>query len=195
MTFFSRILLPSATALLLAISSQAYAQAVPSSAEASRVGGQIAPMSTTSSAAIGGKVSAGGALVAPKGAEKVKFTLKAVKVEGQTAALPSFQYDVEGGVLAAVTSLDPTAANVAEGAVFITRENEGTARLTVRFGGEVLATGQARFANMGKVTVNLTVDAGPNAAARRRSPARAGRPRRAWRNRCSRRRTCCPRNG
>ena len=89
-----------------------------------------------------------------------------VKVEGQTAALPSFQYDVEGGVLAAVTSLDPTAANVAEGAVFITRENEGTARLTVRFGGEVLATGQARFANMGKVTVNLTVDAGPNAAAR-----------------------------
>ncbi len=89
-----------------------------------------------------------------------------VKVEGQTAALPSFSYDVQGGTLAAVTSLDPTAANVAEGAVFVTRESEGTAELTVRFGGEVLATGAARFAQMGTVNVSVTVDAGPNAAAR-----------------------------
>ncbi len=89
MKILSRILSTSAAVMLLAASSQAFAQAVPSSAEASRVGGQIAPMSTTSSAAIGGKVSAGGALVAPKGAEKVKFTLKTVKVEGQTVYEPA----------------------------------------------------------------------------------------------------------
>ena len=89
-----------------------------------------------------------------------------VKVEGQTAALPSFSYDVEGGTVAAVTSLDPTAANVAEGAVFVTSEREGTVRLTVRFGGEVLATGEARFARMGRVNVAVTLDAGPDAAAR-----------------------------
>ena len=89
-----------------------------------------------------------------------------VKVLGQTAALPSFSYDVEGGTLSAVTSLDPTAANIAEGAVFVTRENEGTAQLTVRFGGEVLATSEARFARVGKVNVAITLDAGPDAAAR-----------------------------
>src|SRR5215213_6401807 len=48
-----------------------------------------------------------------------------VRVQGQTAVLPSFSYDVEGGTVAAVTSLDPTAANVAEGAVFVTSESEG----------------------------------------------------------------------
>jgi hypothetical protein len=89
-----------------------------------------------------------------------------VKVEGDTTSLPSFHFDVEGGTLAAVASIDPTAANVAEGAVFVTREGEGTARLTVRFGSEVLATGQARFAAMGKVTINVNLDADADSAAR-----------------------------
>jgi len=89
-----------------------------------------------------------------------------VKVQGQTANLPSFNFDVEGGTLEAVASIDPTAANVAEGAVFVTRSNEGTARLTVRLSSEVLATGQARFANMGTVSVNVSLNAGPDAAAR-----------------------------
>jgi len=89
-----------------------------------------------------------------------------VKVQGQTANLPSFDFDVEGGTLEAVASIDPTAANVAEGAVFVTRANEGTARLTVRLSSEVLATGQARFANLGTVSVNVSLDAGPDAAAR-----------------------------
>lgn len=89
-----------------------------------------------------------------------------VKVEGQTANLPTFQYDVQGGELAAVTSLDPTAANVAEGAVFVTRDGEGVARLTISLGNEVLATGQVRFANMGTLTIELVVNAGPDAAAR-----------------------------
>jgi hypothetical protein len=89
-----------------------------------------------------------------------------VRVEGHTENLPSFNFDVEGGTLAAVASIDPTAANVAEGAVFITRETPGTANLTVSFGSEVLATSQARFANMGTVGVNVTLNAGADAAAR-----------------------------
>jgi hypothetical protein len=89
-----------------------------------------------------------------------------VKVQGQTAVLPSFSYDVQGGTVSAVTSLDPTAANVAEGAVFVTSNSEGTARLTVRFAGEVLATGEARFARLGRVNLAVTLDAGPDAAAR-----------------------------
>lgn len=89
-----------------------------------------------------------------------------VRVEGETRNLPSFNFDIEGGTLAAVASIDPTAANVAEGAVFVSRDNAGLARLTVRFGAEVLATGQARFVPMGKVNVNVRLDAGPDAAAR-----------------------------
>ncbi|MBK7328996.1 MAG: hypothetical protein IPI85_07940 [Dehalococcoidia bacterium] len=89
-----------------------------------------------------------------------------IRVEGQTASLPSFDFDVEGGTLAAVASIDPVAANVAEGAVFVTRETEGTARLTVRHGPEVLASGQAKFAPMGKVSVSITLEAGADAAAR-----------------------------
>jgi hypothetical protein len=89
-----------------------------------------------------------------------------VRVEGQTASLPSFDFDVEGGRLAAVASIDPTAANIAEGTVFVTRETPGTAQLRVRLGNEVLATGQVRFAAMGKVNVRVSLDAGPDAAAR-----------------------------
>ena len=89
-----------------------------------------------------------------------------VRVEGQTTQLPSFLFDVEGGSLAGVGSIDPTAANVAEGTVFVVRESEGTAKLTVRFGGEVLAASEARFARMGQVNIKVTVDAGPDAAAR-----------------------------
>lgn len=89
-----------------------------------------------------------------------------IRVEGQTANLPSFSYDVQGGTLTGVASLDPTAANVAEGAVFVSRETAGTATLSVRFGSAVLATGSARFAAMGAVNVNVTLNAGPDAAAR-----------------------------
>jgi|GEM_PF-1743954 len=89
-----------------------------------------------------------------------------VRVEGQTTTLPSFNFDVEGGSLAGVGSIDPTAANVAEGTVFVTRESEGTAKLTVRFGGQALASSQARFARMGTLNITVTLDAGPDAAAR-----------------------------
>lgn len=89
-----------------------------------------------------------------------------IRVEGQTAVLPSFNFEVEGGTLAGVASLDPTAANVAEGSVFVTRDSEGTARLKVIFGAEVLATGSARFAMLGTLNVSVSLDAGPTAAAR-----------------------------
>lgn len=65
------------------IAAPAFAQ-VPSSAEGSRTGGQIAPMPTTNLPSVGGKVEAGGVMTAPKGAEKVKLVLKSVKIEGQT---------------------------------------------------------------------------------------------------------------
>jgi hypothetical protein len=89
-----------------------------------------------------------------------------VKVEGKTTSLPSFDYDVEGGTLAGVASLDPTAANVAEGAVFVTRDSEGSVRLSIRFGAETLAAATARFAPMGTIAIAVTLDAGPEAAAR-----------------------------
>lgn len=89
-----------------------------------------------------------------------------VRVEGQTSTLPSFNFEVEGGTLAGVASLDPTAANVAEGSVFVTRETAGTAQLKVLFGSEVLATSSAKFAMMGTLSVSVTLDAGPDAAAR-----------------------------
>lgn len=89
-----------------------------------------------------------------------------IRVEGQIAAPPSFNYDVEGGTLTGVASLDPTAANVAEGAVFVTRETAGAATLTVRFGGAVLATSSARFGVTGNVSVRVNLNAGPEAAAR-----------------------------
>ncbi len=55
---------------------------------------------------------------------------------------------------------------MAEGTVFVSRESEGTAKLTVSFGGEMLASGEASFARMGKVDVRVSLDAGPDAAAR-----------------------------
>jgi len=89
-----------------------------------------------------------------------------VRVEGQTITLPSFQYDVEGGIIAGVASIDPIAANVAEGTIFVTRDSEGLARLEISFAGQVLATGETRFANMGAVSIAVSVEAGDDAAAR-----------------------------
>jgi hypothetical protein len=89
-----------------------------------------------------------------------------VRVEGQTAALPSFDYSIEGGSLSGVLPPNPVAANVAEGTVFVNRTTPGTARLTVSFAGEVLATAEARFGAVGQLQVQATLNAGPDAAAR-----------------------------
>ena len=89
-----------------------------------------------------------------------------VRVEGQTTALPSFDYSIEGGSLSGVLPPNPVAANVAEGTVFVNRATPGTARLTVSFAGEVLATAEARFGAVGHLQVQATLNAGPDAAAR-----------------------------
>lgn len=80
---FPKLFLSMMTAATL-FGSQAYAQAVPSSAEAPRAGGQIAPMPTQTLPEVGTKIQTGGAVTAPAGAEKVKLVLKSVDVEGQT---------------------------------------------------------------------------------------------------------------
>jgi hypothetical protein len=89
-----------------------------------------------------------------------------VRVEGQTTALPSFDYSIEGGSLSGVLPPNPIAANVAEGTVFVNRATPGIARVTVSFAGEVLATAEARFGAVGLLQVQATLDAGPDAAAR-----------------------------
>ncbi len=80
---FPKLLFTMMTAATL-FASQAYAQAVPSSAEAPRASGQIAPMQTQTLPDVGTKIQTGGAVTAPAGAEKVKLTLKSVDIEGQT---------------------------------------------------------------------------------------------------------------
>jgi hemolysin activation/secretion protein len=70
---------------LLATSSLAMAQAVPSSAESSRVGGQLAPAQApllSKGAPAAAPVS--GSIAAPSGADKVKLTLKSVAVDNMT---------------------------------------------------------------------------------------------------------------
>jgi hemolysin activation/secretion protein len=86
MKISSKLLISACAFAWLAASAPAFAQAVPGTAEAPRVGGQIAPLKTQQDIVQGvGKVSSGGATTAPKGAEKVKLVLKQVKIEGMTA--------------------------------------------------------------------------------------------------------------
>lgn len=90
----------------------------------------------------------------------------AIRVEGPGASLTNFEYVVEGGTISGVVPPNPIAANVAEGTVFVQRDDPGAARLTVLAAGEVLGTGEARFGAFGQVQVRTTLDAGPGAAAR-----------------------------
>ena len=89
-----------------------------------------------------------------------------IRLEGQMAVLPSFNYDIQGGTLTGVASLNPTAANVAEGSVYVTRDTTGMATLSFRLGSTVLATGSAQFAQLGSLSVSVTLNAGIDAAAR-----------------------------
>jgi len=98
----------------------------------------------------------------PAGAEA---TL-AVRIEGQTTTLPAFDYSVDGAELAGVVPPNPVAANIAEGAVVITRDTPGPARLTVSFAGQVLAVADLRFVQFGQIEIQTSLDAGPEAAAR-----------------------------
>lgn len=71
-------------ALLLVPGTPAGAQTVPSSAEPSRVGGQIAPMAVAPALSGGVSVSSLGAAVAPAGAEKITLKLQRVIIEDMT---------------------------------------------------------------------------------------------------------------
>lgn len=82
----SKLLISLCTFAWLAFHSQAFAQAVPGSAEAPRVGGQIAPIQTQQDLVQGAAaVSSGGTSVAPEGAEQIKLVLKELKIDGMTA--------------------------------------------------------------------------------------------------------------
>ena len=89
-----------------------------------------------------------------------------IRIEGNTASLPSFDYVVQGGTLEGVLPATPVAANVAQGTVFITRADAGLARVTVLFGSTELAATDVRFVGTGSLQVRATLDAGINAAAR-----------------------------
>lgn len=89
-----------------------------------------------------------------------------VRVEGDITLLPGLQAAAEGGEVAGVLAPAPVAANVAEGAIFVTRATPGVARVSVAFAGAVTAETEARFTGAGTIEVLTTLDAGPDAAAR-----------------------------
>lgn len=90
----------------------------------------------------------------------------AVRLETSAATLPGLVFDVQGGTITGIVSPNVVSPGVAEGAVHVTRETPGTARLTASFAGEVLASADLTFAQMGAVSINLTTDVTPDASAR-----------------------------
>ena len=89
-----------------------------------------------------------------------------VRLQTSDTAFPGLIYDVEGAEITGTVSLNTVGAGLAEGAVHVRRDTPGIARLTASFAGQVLATGELRFAQMGAVTITVALDAGPDAAAR-----------------------------
>lgn len=89
-----------------------------------------------------------------------------VRINGATATLPSFSYDVSGGTIEGVLPPTPVATNVAEGTVFVSRATAGTARLTVSFAGQTLGSADVQFVGTGSIQVRATLNAGADAAAR-----------------------------
>jgi hypothetical protein len=89
-----------------------------------------------------------------------------VRLESQQADLPGLTFDAAGGEITGIVPLNSTGAGTAEGALHVRRDTPGTAHVTASFGGSVLAESDLRFAQMGAVGVSVTLDAGPDAAAR-----------------------------
>ncbi|MEZ0261720.1 MAG: ShlB/FhaC/HecB family hemolysin secretion/activation protein [Alphaproteobacteria bacterium] len=86
MKISSQLLLSACALGWLAAAAPAFAQAVPGSADATRVGGQIAPLRTQADMVSGVPVvSSGGVNAAPEGADQITLVLKEVKIEGMTA--------------------------------------------------------------------------------------------------------------
>lgn len=89
-----------------------------------------------------------------------------VHLEGETALLPGLQFDVMGGDLVGVDPLSRLSSTAAAGAVHVSRATPGNVRVSASFGGAVLATGEARFVQLGTVEVTVSLAADANAAAR-----------------------------
>jgi hypothetical protein len=90
----------------------------------------------------------------------------AVRLETTAATLPGLVFDVQGGVITGIVSPNVVSPGVATGAVHVTREMPGTAHLTASFAGQVLATSDLTFAQVGAVVVTVATDVTPDAAAR-----------------------------
>lgn len=121
----------------------AMAQAVPSSAEPSRVGGQIAPLPTTvAPKGTTGAVS-GSRLAAPAGAEKIKFTLKSVAIDGMTA----YQEGAVRGLYADMIGKTVTLADVYDLADRLTAKyrNEGFILTQVIVPPQTIAAGDIKL--------------------------------------------------
>lgn len=78
---------------LFAAPSASFAQAVPGTAESSRVGGWIAPMQKLPAVQGAQEVSSSGSITAPEGAEEIRFDLTGIVIEGMTVYQES---DVSG---------------------------------------------------------------------------------------------------
>ena len=89
-----------------------------------------------------------------------------VRLQSQQAAFPGLSFDADGGEITSIVPLSTTGTGTAEGKVYVHRDTPGNAHVTASFAGSVLAESDVRFAQMGAVGVSVTLDAGPDAAAR-----------------------------
>lgn len=89
-----------------------------------------------------------------------------VRLQSQQAAFPGLSFDADGGEITSIVPLNTTGAGTAEGTVYVHRDTPGNAHVTASFAGSVLAESNVRFEQMAALGVSITLDAGPNAAAR-----------------------------
>jgi hypothetical protein len=99
---------------------------------------------------------------APAGSDAVVT----VRVQSQQASLPGLTFDAAGGEITSITPLNTTSDGSALGSVTVRRDTPGNAHVTASFAGSVLAESDVRFAQMAPLGVSVTLDAGPDAAAR-----------------------------
>lgn len=90
-----------------------------------------------------------------------------VRADGPGASLPTLDFDVTGGVITGVVSLNPVGPETAEGAVWVSRDSAGSVTLTASLAGSKVATGEARFVQSGTVRVNVALDGADRSAAAR----------------------------
>jgi hypothetical protein len=105
-------------------------------------------------------------LTAPASAPAGGDAVVTVHVQSQQASLPGLTFDADGGEITSITPLITTADGSAQGSVTVRRDTPGNAHVTASFAGSILAESDVRFAQMAPLGVSVTLDAGPDAAAR-----------------------------